>query len=168
MFTIRTLTVEDAEIIHKAFEEQGWDKPVELYKEYFKQQQEGRRLVLVAEFNEQFAGYITIVWKSGYVVFEEKNIPEIMDFNVLEKYQKQGMGKKLILAAEDEVKKVSQQVGLRVGLMEDYGKAQRLYIKNGYIPDGKGISKDNVFYTNGDETVVDHDLAIGLVKVLSE
>ena len=45
---------------------------------------------------------------------------------------------RLLEIAEKEVATKGDIVGIGVGLYEDYGPAQRLYIKRGYIPDGKG------------------------------
>jgi hypothetical protein len=36
-------------------------------------------VVLVAEWNNDFAGYLKIVWEPGYPYFKENNIPEIQD-----------------------------------------------------------------------------------------
>jgi hypothetical protein len=43
----------------------------------------------------------------------------------------------------------SESVGIGVGLYLDYGVAQTMYVKRGYIPDGKGICKNNS-YGNAD------------------
>lgn len=166
MIHIRKLKLDDAEIISKAFVEQGWNKTIKQYKKYYNEQELGKRYILLAEYNNDFAGYITIVWKSDYIVFKEKNIPELVDFNVLKKYQRKGIGRKLILSAEEVVKEKNKEVGLRVGLLEDYGQAQRLYVKLGYIPVGNGISKNNYFYKYFDKVEIDDDLVIGLTKIL--
>ncbi|WP_207655743.1 GNAT family N-acetyltransferase [Vallitalea okinawensis] len=166
MIEIRNLTKDDAVQISKAFVEQGWNKPIEQYINYYEEQELGKRYILVAEYNNEFAGYITIVWNSDYIVFKKRNLPELMDFNVLEKFQRKGIGRKLLLIAEEVVKKKSKEVGIRVGVLKGYGQAQRLYVKLGYIPDGEGISKDNHFYKYFEKTEIDDDLAIGFTKVL--
>jgi len=33
-----------------------------------------------------------------------------------------------------------REIGLGVGLYRDYGSAQRLYAKLGYVPDGRGVT----------------------------
>lgn len=166
MLHIRKLRIDDAELISEAFSKQGWNKPKEQFVHYFNEQESGLRYVMLAELNNEFAGYITIVWKSDYIFFQHRNVPEIMDFNVLEKFQRQGIGRKLLLAAEEVIKEKSQEVGIRVGLLMGYGQAQRLYVKLGYIPDGKGVSKDNHFYSCFEKTEVDDDLVIGFTKTL--
>ena len=86
--------------------------------------------------------------------------PEIVDFGVLEKYQKRGIGSKLMDAAERIASEYADMVYLGVGLHRGYGSAQRMYVKRGYIPDGSGVwYKDKPctpysIYTNDDDFVL--------------
>jgi ribosomal protein S18 acetylase RimI-like enzyme len=92
--------------------------------------------------------------------------PEIMDFNVLIKYRRKGIGNMLIDRAEEIIKEHSEFVGIGVGLYSDYGAAQMMYIKRGYIPDGKGIYKNNSYITAGDTIIIDDDVVLYLIKKL--
>ena len=65
--------------------------------------------------------------------------PEIVDFGVLEKYRRRGIGNKLMDIAEKIAFEYSNIVYLGVGLHHGYGSAQRMYVKRGYIPDGTGV-----------------------------
>jgi hypothetical protein len=58
----------------------------------------------------------------------------------------------------------SGKAALGVGLFEDYGPAQRLYILRGYVPDGCGITYRGERVKYGDRVVVDDDLVLHLVK----
>lgn len=165
---IRKLVREDCEIISKSFAEQGWNKPREQYENYYEEQKEGKRVVIIAENCNEFAGYITIVWKSSYPTFKERNIPEIMDFNVLIKYRRNHIGTMLMEEAERIARLRSKIVGLRVGLTSDYGAAQVLYIKRGYLPDELGIYYGDEQLNYGDQTLVDDELTLGLIKNLNE
>jgi len=69
MLEIRDLMKEDCKTISTAFKEQGWNKPASQYESYFLEQTEGTRKVLIAEYNNLFAGYLTIRWKSDYEPF---------------------------------------------------------------------------------------------------
>jgi GNAT superfamily N-acetyltransferase len=66
-----------------------------------------------------------------------------VDFNVFESYQKQGVGSQLLKAAEEKAREIAAVVTLGVGLHNGYGSAQRLYVKQGYIPDGSGVWFNN-------------------------
>ena len=65
--------------------------------------------------------------------------PEIVDFGVLEKFRRRGVGTRLMDAAEAVAGKLAGLVYLAVGLHKFYGPAQRLYARRGYIPDGSGV-----------------------------
>lgn len=164
LLTIREMIEADSEIISAALLQQGWHNPVSQYIQYFQEILAGRRTVFVAFHDQQFAGYVTILWESDYPPFQAQGIPEIADFNVLEKYQRQGIGSKLMDAAEQCVLKRSEIVGIGVGLTQDYGAAQILYIKRGYIPDGLGISQRGQHLKQGDQIQIDHDLTLYFTK----
>lgn len=163
---IRDLGVEDCRAISLAFADQGWQKPESQYRQYLNDQQNGLRDVLVAELQREFAAYLTIQWQSGYWPFQLANIPEIVDLNVLKKFQRQGVATALLDEAERRVKKVSDTIGIGFGLTSDYGAAQILYVRRGYVPDGRGLVKDSIPLKLGATVVVNHDLVIFLTKAL--
>jgi GNAT superfamily N-acetyltransferase len=131
---------DDPEVISAAFSAIGWDKPVSQYEKYLAEQRAGTRDVLVATVDDEYAGYVTVRWKSSYEPFN--GIPEIQDFNVLPKYRRRGIGTALMDAAETLVAERSDVVAIGVGLYADYGTAQRMYVRRGYIPDGRGLIYD--------------------------
>ncbi|MCM3131363.1 GNAT family N-acetyltransferase [Paenibacillus polysaccharolyticus] len=163
---IRHLTNQDAQVISESFQEQGWHKPSELYERYWEEQEKGNRVTLVAELNGQFAGYVNVLWTSQYPSFQEQAIPEINDFNVLMKFQRQGIGSKLMDYAENVVQERSTVAGIGVGVYADYGKAQVLYAHRGYIPDGRGLYRDDHYLQPGEETIIDDDVVLYLTKQL--
>ncbi|WP_217506632.1 GNAT family N-acetyltransferase [Paenibacillus xylanilyticus] len=156
----------DPVIISHAFQEQGWEKPVEQYLRYLVEQHKGERVTLVAELDGAFAGYVNVLWNSHYPSFREQGIPEINDFNVLIKYQRQGIGSRLMDRAEELIRERTDTAGIGVGVFSDYGKAQILYAHRGYIPDGKGIHRYDRYLMPGDETVIDDDVVLYLTKKL--
>ncbi len=163
---IRLLESKDIAQIAQAFKELGWHKPQSQYESYLLEQELQLRDVYVAFIEKQFAGYLTISWKSGYEPFHEKNIPEITDFNVLPKFRRMGIGTQLMDKAEYEIAKVSSVAGIGVGMTPDYGAAQRLYVLRGYIPDGLGLHWRDHHVQYGEAVRVDDDLALYLTKVL--
>ena len=48
----------------------------------------------------------------------------------------------------------------------DYGAAQRMYVKCGYIPDGMGMRHNDRYVKNGDRLTVDDGLVLLLKKRL--
>lgn len=157
--------------ISEAFNQIGWNKPLSLFEAYLKEQEIGARIVWVAHFKGEFAGYVTLKWQSQYPSFKAQNIPEIMDLNVLPAYRKMGIGSLLLDIAEKEAATKSDKIGIGVGLYagEDggYGSAQRLYVKRGYIPDGKGITYNYQPAIPGNSYPLDDDLVLWSTKKLN-
>jgi GNAT superfamily N-acetyltransferase len=139
-YAIRALQDDDPEVISGALTALGWDKPVRQYEKYLADQRAGMRNVLVATVDDEYAGYVTVRWESPYEPFN--GIPEIQDFNVLPKFRRRGIGSGLMDAAEALVASRSAVVGIGVGLYADYGTAQRMYVRRGYLPDGRGLVYD--------------------------
>lgn len=160
------LSLESIPVLVQAFDQLGWNKPASLFEGYHADMVAGRRLVFVAWLDGEFAGYVTLLWESWYPFFREQGIPEIVDLNVLPHLRNQGIGSLLLDIAEQHACKKSLKVGLGVGLLKDYGAAQRLYMKRGYLPDGKGISYACEPVGYGQQVCADDDLLLWLVKHL--
>jgi GNAT superfamily N-acetyltransferase len=156
----------DISEIAEAFKEMGWNKPASQYERYLMEQALKIRDMYIARLNGQFAGYLTICWQSSYASFREKRIPEIMDFNVLPKFRRMGIGTQLMDRAEAEIAKVSPVAGIGVGMTSDYGAAQRLYVLRGYLPDGNGLYHMGRPIQYGQTLKVDDNLALYLTKEL--
>ncbi len=165
---IREITESDIVIISNAFKEQGWEKPEALYERYVTEQNNGERVTLLAELDGEFAGYVNVIWNSYYPAFREKKIPEVNDFNVLIKYRGLGIGSRLMDRAEEIMSERSSIAGIGVGIFSDYGVAQVLYVKRGYIPDGKGIHNGQEYVKYGDKVLIDDDIALYLTKKLRD
>jgi len=179
---IRPLIEEDIATIFEAFNAIGWNKPASLFEGYLKEQELGARIVWVAHFKGEFAGYVTLKWQSGYPSFKAQNIPEIMDLNALPDFRKMGIGSMLLDTAEKEAATRREIVGIGVGLYagEDvslrsnelrpddngYGPAQRLYVKRGYIPDGKGVTYNYEPTIPGNSYLLDDDLVLWFLRRL--
>ena len=163
---IRLLESDDIPQIAKAFQGLGWDKPALQYERYLMEQVLEIRDVYVAFTEERFVGYLTVCWISSYEPFRRENIPEIVDFNVLPQFRRQGIGTRLMDKAESEIAIVSSIAGIGVGMTPDYGAAQRLYVLRGYVPDGRGLHYQGHYIKCGEEITVDDNLALHLTKEL--
>jgi len=169
-YSIVSLTIEHIPSISEAFHQIGWNKPPSLFERYLKEQETDERRIWVAQDHEKFIGYVTLKWHSSYPSFQEQNIPEIMDLNVLPHFRKMGMGSLLLDTAEKEASTKSDVVGIGVGLYagEDggYGAAQRLYIQRGYMPDGKSVTYNYEPTIPGNSYSLDDDLVLWFTKKL--
>ncbi len=167
MVEIGLLKEDDIQPIAAAFGELGWNKPASQYDRYMTEQEAGKRVVLVATIDGMFAGYVTILWESVYAPFQKLGIPEIVDFNVLPKFRRRGIGTQLMDEAEYRIAKRSSVAGIGVGLTKDYGAAQILYYHRGYIPDGRGISWQGKVCQYGDHITVEDGLTLYFSKLLN-
>lgn len=164
--SIRLLQSNDIQPIATAFQALGWNKPASLYKGYLSQQVADERVVFLAFADDEFAGYVTVLWRSHYPPFLEAGIPEVNDFNVLPPFRRQGIGSRLMDAAEQAVAQRSAIVGIGVGLYADYGSAQRMYVQRGYIPDGRGVYYGDRLVQPSESVPIDDDLVLWFTKRL--
>jgi GNAT superfamily N-acetyltransferase len=163
---VRRLSDADPQTISDAFAQIGWVKSVAQYRKYLAQQSDGSRICLVAAVDEQFAGYVTVNWTSTYPGFAEMNLPEIQDLNVLPRFRRRGIGTLLLDEAEQVVGQRCSAVGIGVGLHAGYNAAQRLYVKRGYVPDGRGVTYRGCYVEEGAQVLLDDDLVLHLTKEL--
>ena len=138
---IRAMTIDDIDKIINGFKEQRWDKPRDVLELYLTEQNNGEVYIFIAEFDNVVAGFTALYPTAKEGPFIDKNIPEISDFNVFTKYQRKGIGNKILEVAEKIAFDISttKAISLGVGLHSGYGAAQRIYSKRGYIPDGSGV-----------------------------
>jgi GNAT superfamily N-acetyltransferase len=163
---LRTMDQSDPEPLSAAFARLGWDKPADLFRLYVAQQGEGRRACVVAEWAGERAGYVTLLWVSEYEPFAQRRIPEVVDLNVLPAYRRRGIGTALLDRVESVAAARSPVVGLGVGLYADYGAAQRIYARRGYVPDGRGLMYRNRPVRPGATVRIDDDAVLMLTRAL--
>lgn len=167
LYTYRNLSSKDIPDMVTSFAELGWaGKSTQLFEQYLEEQHQGDRQCWVAYMGERFAGYVTLKWQSGYQPFAEARIPEIVDLNVLPAFRNCGVGSALLERCEQEAATRSSVVGIGVGLYTDYGAAQRLYVKRGYVPDGRGVHYDGAPVVAREAYPVDDSLVLCFTKAL--
>jgi GNAT superfamily N-acetyltransferase len=164
---IRDMESADAQVFTDEFTAQGWHPDIAGYLSRLKDRSENKCIALTAVYERCPAGYVYVYMCANEGPFKDKGWPIIVDFNVLKKYQRRGIGNRLMGAAEQVASQYADNVCLGVGLCDSYGAAQRIYVKRGYIPDGSGVwyqDKQCVQY----ETVctVDDDLILFFSKKL--
>lgn len=154
----------DADFAELAVAFGSWPKPPELFHAYRAGHDAEEIEVLVARVGGGIAGYCLVKWASDYPPFATAGIPEIVDLNVLHAQRGLGAGLRLLLAAEEVAGTRSATIGLLVGLYSDYGAAQRMYVRHGYVPDGRGTSIAGRVVKPGATIVLDDDAVLAFTK----
>jgi GNAT superfamily N-acetyltransferase len=162
--TVTTLIVKDIPDLGAAFKPTVWHTQAAYFQQFIALQGRGEIVFLVARDGSNIAGFLYIRWLSEYPPFAQKGIPEIKDLRVLKAYRRKGIGSALIDEAEMRIFKRSPLAGLAVGLYADYGNAQRMYARRGYVPDGQGICYHEQPVLPGNNVLVDDNLVFYLIK----
>jgi len=96
----------------------------------------GSRLCLVAMEDGKAVGYGSLIWR-------------------------------LLAACEARAKAAGRTtIGIGFALYADYGRAQRLYVRRGYVPDGRGVAYAGELGVPGQTYRLDDDLVLFLTKPL--
>lgn len=133
----------------------------------FEEQQNGKRGVFLAVMDTSIAGYVHYNRYPKYQPFRSLGIPEIQDLYVPPVFRRQGIGAMLVRECEEQAKRERcSDIGIGVGVGGDFGAAQRLYTRLGYIPDGAGVVFERVAVSVGEVRPVDDRLCLMLIKEL--
>ena len=165
-FSIRDLRPDDVRPIVEGETAQGWQPHMEKYEMRLRHQKEGKSVSLVAAYDGAVMGYINVYPDSKWGAFANQGYPEIVDFGVLEKYRRNGVGSKLMDIAEEIASGYARMVYLGVGMHSGYGSAQRMYKKRGNIPDGTGVWYGEKICEPYADCRNDDDLVLYLFKFL--
>lgn len=166
---IRDMEMKDVEILTESERAQGWRwANTEKSANRLVERDAGKCVVMVCEVDGEPAGYVSLYWNAEWGAFKNMHIPEIVDFNVLIRFRRRGLGNRMMAVCEQLAATRCDRVCLGVGLYRDYGAAQRIYVKRGYVPDGTGLwyGDDNV--EPGKVVPNDDDLVLFLSKDLSK
>ena len=136
---IRDMEEADGTVFVEEFTAQGWHPSLDYYQKRMQERAEGKCAALTAEYQGKQAGYVYLFLAAEEGPFAGKGWPIIVDFNVLKKYQRKGIGGRLMDA------------------------------KRGYIPDGSGVwYQDRQCVQYETVCTVDDDLVLFLYKKLQE
>ena len=166
---IREMNQDDIEVLTQifCFPWSSLQETREKWQHYYTEQESRTRTVCLLEVEGRLFGYGSLLRVSKYSDFKNANIPEINDAWISEEMRNRGSGKMLILHLEDMARREGyKQIGIGVGLYQDYGPAQALYFKLGYVPDGKGITYKAIPVVPGEQYPIDDDLILWLRKPL--
>lgn len=167
--TIRPLARRDLEALDEWFGPHSqYRNPRTRWMEHLRLAKEGAQIVVVAEADGKAVGFCALLRASGYPPFQTSNVPEINNLLVAPPYRNRGIGRQLVVHLEGMARlEGHREIGLGVGLYGDYGSAQRLYAKLGYVPDGRGVTYRGFPVEPGHLYRADDDLILWLRKRLA-
>ncbi|MEM6811543.1 MAG: GNAT family N-acetyltransferase [Pseudomonadota bacterium] len=132
---------------------------------YFETLFEKDCLVLMAKEEKQVIAFGILNFEPKYSLYKKLEIPEIQDLNVHPDYRQRGIATALIENFEQiATDQGSEAIGISVGLTKDYGPAQRLYFKLGYMPDGNGITYDREGVNHGESVTLNDHACLMMLK----
>lgn len=162
MIDIREATKIDLPVLYEVYRSIG--KKDDGYFEHVMTQS---TIILVASLNGEDCGFCIYNMQPRYNMYRKLGIPEIQDLNVVSTARRNGVARALIKWCEGMARsKNCTQIGISVGLFKDYGPAQILYAKMGYIPDGNGVTYDREGVKPYSSYLVDDNLSLMMVKDL--
>ena len=135
---------------------------------YLAEHTEPDGISLIATSGRDAVGYVAIIWESNYAGFRSRGIPLVHQISVSEPWRRRGVAALLMDAAEQRAadRRITT-LGITVGLFDEYGPAQRMYARRGYIPDGRGACQGQSPLSEGTQVRLDHDVIIWLTKELT-
>ncbi|MBN8522174.1 MAG: GNAT family N-acetyltransferase [Alphaproteobacteria bacterium] len=128
---------------------------------------EGYDLFIIRSEEDVPAGFCILNFAPLYSLYQKLGYPELQDLNILPMFRRRGYASALVKHCEQVAKqRGAEGVGISVGLTRDYGAAQRLYTKMGYVPDGFGLTYERQPVVPQSLQRIDDNLCLMLMKTL--
>jgi len=138
---IRRMQADDPSALASVFADMN--KSRAQFERYWQENVDGQRVTLVALLDGRVVGYTNVIWESDYESFRRQGIPEVNDMNTVTSLRRNGIGTRMLQAAEELVRQKGMRfTGIGVGVTPDYAIARKLYPKLGYVSDGTGVHPD--------------------------
>jgi ribosomal protein S18 acetylase RimI-like enzyme len=142
-------------------------KEAEYFARNFDFVEAGEREALLATYDGQDAAYCFLNWQPKYAFFRKLGIPEFQDLSVAPDYRRCGLATTMVAYCEARAReKGCEHIGLGVAVNSQFGPAQQLYGRLGYIPDGNGVTYDRKLIAPDEFRPVDDQLCLMMVKML--
>ena len=165
MTAIRCATADDLESLYKISLEEPSNKEEGYFERCLDEQKAGKRDVFVICDDTDVQGYCHYQRFPGYQPFRSMGIPEIQDLYVRPAARRNGLAARMIEYCIQQARNEGHDlIGIGVGLCSNYGKAQRLYVKMGFEPDGGGIVYDRKAVMQGQMVRADDELCLMMIK----
>jgi hypothetical protein len=136
-------------------------------EDHFQDHENGASTTILGYELGRLVGIVTIRWQCRYPPFRDRQIPLIQNIEIRYEDRGRGIGGLMLERTEQEIALRSQLAGICVGIAESYGPAQRLYVKRGFVPDGRSVCHPHEPLRIGETVRIDDDLLLWLIKDVS-
>lgn len=167
--SIKNFSAEDIPFLQTLVQDGHHQTEDSYFERSLVEQTDGKRLLFVAmeENGPRAVGYVHYNRFPHYAPFRRFGVPEIQDLYVHPDWRRQGIGFRLIQACEEQARRDGlNEIGIGVGVMSDFGDAQRLYIRHGFKPDGAGAVYEREPVRSGEIRALDDRLCLMMTKTL--
>lgn len=145
----------------------GSSKTTGYFSRQLSYQEQGKREVFISTIDGADVAYCILNWDPKYTFFRKMGIPEVQDLNVLPHFRRLGVATTMIEYCEGLARdKGIDMMGIGVSVSANFGPAQRLYTKMGYVPDGYGVTYDRQNTCSGEIRPIDDQLCLMMVREL--
>lgn len=169
MQQIKLLTDKLAVEVHEFLSTEGEKRDSGYLSQTLMEQEQGLREFYIIYHNSVAAGFCQYNRRPKYQPFRSLKIPEIQDLFIGSIMRQQGLATVLIRHCEEKARGEGHDlIGIGVAVSASFGKAQRLYTKLGYQPDGAGVVYEREAVRPGQSYPVDDELCLMMIKDLSQ
>jgi ribosomal protein S18 acetylase RimI-like enzyme len=102
----------------------------EKWMNYIKSSLENKESIMLCAFSEdKIVGSVTVIWSNR---IKTKHVAQLVGMFVSPEFQRQGIGKKLVSEAIEELRKLSQFIKVKLDVVSENDKAIKLYENAGF------------------------------------
>jgi len=161
---IRSMREADIDALAALLKEAAVERSYSTLLDFYAGELSGSCLMFIAVTDGKIAGYAALMKEVVYGPFACSGIPCMGDFLVFPAFRKQGVGSRIMDTLERIAFRTYEAIGAGISMYADWGSAQRMCARRGYIPDGSGIWYLNERPEEGAPCTNDDDMILYMLK----
>jgi len=161
---IRSMRESDIDALALLLEQAHIERPYSALLDFYAGELSGSCRMFIAVANGSIAGYAALQNEAVYGPFSYNGVPYMGDFLVFPAFRKHGVGSRIMDTLERIAFRTHDAIGAGISMYADWGSAQRMCARRGYIPDGSGIWYLNERPEEGAPCTNDDDMILYMLK----